>query len=69
MKNVRLILSVATLVLLVGGYAASQAAVFNGSTEAYAKKIDSPQIQALALILLVGAVALAFVRDPEANGK
>ena len=61
MKNLRPILSLVVLVLLVGGYGASQAAVMSGSTEAYAKKVDCPQTQWIALGVLVLSVLCALV--------
>jgi hypothetical protein len=69
MKNLRPILSLVVLVLLVGGYGASQSAVFSGTTEAYAKKVDCPQTQWIALGVLLLSIACAFIREPGADEK
>jgi hypothetical protein len=58
-----------TLLVLGGGYAASQYAVFTGTTESYAKKIDSPQTQLIALAILVAAIVLALLPNKEADEK
>lgn len=69
MKTIRTVLTVATIALLGLGYAASQFAYFQGqeATIAYAQRIDSPPVRLLSLVLLVAAVVLGFVREPEAD--
>lgn len=69
MKNIRLMLSVSVLAFLALGYAASQMAVFQGTTFAYAQKVDCPPVQWLSLFFLVICIVFAFIRDPEANEK
>lgn len=65
MKTVRYALSVLTVLLLAAGYGASQFAFFGGETAAYAQRVDQPPVRMLSLILLLAAVALAFVRDED----
>jgi hypothetical protein len=69
MRKLRVLISVAVLVLLPLGYAASQYMALGGSAEEYARRIDCPPVQWLALALLVVCVVLAFIRDEEANEK
>jgi hypothetical protein len=72
MKNLRLILSGICVLGLGFGYAASQAAFFQGreAAAAYAIRSDSPMISTAAALLMLTALALAFVpgtgEDPEA---
>lgn len=60
-------------VALLGGlYAASQVAVFKGREEAvaYSRWIDQPWMMALAALLLVSALILAFVgRRAEGDSR
>jgi hypothetical protein len=51
------------VLLLGGGYLASQRAFFSGTTEQYAKAIDSPQVALLALAILITCVVLASMRQ------
>jgi hypothetical protein len=51
--------------LLGGGYLASQWAFLNGTTEQYAKAIDTPQVAVMALALLLACVVLACLRQEE----
>ena len=51
------------------GYAGSQFAALQGSGASYAVKIDSPPIQLLSLVILLGSVLLAFIPDKGANEK
>jgi hypothetical protein len=63
MKLARLTVSLAAILLLGGGYVASQVAVLNGQSAEYALKVDQAPIRFLALVILLAAIALAFVKD------
>ena len=65
MKNLRAVLSAATVLLLGLGYAGSQAAAMQGEAANWASRIDSKAVANLALVLLVAAIILSFVRDRE----
>lgn len=69
MNAARLAVSLALTVLLAGGYAASQWAALTGQAVDYAKRVDVPTIQALALVLLVAVVALAFIPERTDEAK
>lgn len=69
MKSLRTLLSIIVLGLLMLGYAGSQFAALQGSGASYAVKIDSPPIQLLSLVILLGSVLLAFIPDKGANEK
>jgi hypothetical protein len=69
MKTLRLGLSVATIVLLAGGYIASQLAVFGGRQVQYAQQIDQPSIRMLALLLFLAAVVLSFIPNEEESAE
>jgi hypothetical protein len=59
----------AAALLMAGGYFASQAAFINGRAAEYAKSIDTPQIQLIALLLFVGCVVLACLPQQEGDGQ
>lgn len=63
MAFVRTAVALITLVLLAGGYAASQLAFFNASTAQYIAALDASPVPMLSLGLLVTLVILAFVKD------
>jgi len=65
MKTVRLALSVLSVLLLLAGYLASQAAALDGTAADYAQKVDAAPIRILALVFLVAAIVLSFVREGE----
>jgi len=65
MRTARFVVVVVLTVLVVGGYAASQVAYFNGTATEYAAKVDTPSIRILSLLLLLVSIAMAFVREPE----
>lgn len=67
MKSARQIVGILLIVLLTLGYAASQWMTLQGRAAEWAAKVDVPPIRMLALVLLVGALALAFVPDREAT--
>jgi FtsH-binding integral membrane protein len=67
MKTVRNALSLIVVILLGGGYAASQAAVLQGRAVEYARQIDQPAVHFLALVLFIGCIVLAFF--PEREGE
>jgi hypothetical protein len=61
MALVRTAVALITLVLLTGGYAASQLAFMNGTTAQYIAALDASPVPMLSLALLVTMVVLAFV--------
>jgi hypothetical protein len=65
MKTLRVVLAAVSILLLLAGYLASQWAAFTGSAADYAAKADQTPIRILALVLLVAAIALAFVPERE----
>lgn len=71
LDRVRLGLSVLSVALLGGLYAASQLAVLQGRDQAmaYSHWIDQPWMQVLAALILLSALVLAFVgrKDGSAN--
>ena len=69
MKNFRILMSIAVFALLMLGYAASQLMTLQGSAIEYAKRVDCPPVQWLSLAILLICIALAFIRDEEADGK
>jgi hypothetical protein len=61
----RLICTSGLALLIVGGYVASQVAVWKGNAESYAKQIDQPSIALLALVLLVAVIACGALFGKE----
>ncbi len=64
MKHVRLALSALTVLLLLGGYAASVVAYPENAAD-HAKLMDTGFVRLAAAVLFVVAVALAFLPDRE----
>ncbi len=67
MSLIRWVLSIAVVLLLGAGYAASVAAALSGQTADYAQRVDQSPIRNLALLVLLASVALAFVKAPKAD--
>ena len=65
MRTLRTALTAAALCLLCAGYASSQIAYFQGTFADYAAKVDSAPIQRLALLFLIAAVVLTFIKDRD----
>ena len=65
MRTVRTAFAILVIALLCSGYAASQWAYFHGDAAGYAQRVDVPAVRTLALVILVGAILLAFIRDRE----
>jgi hypothetical protein len=65
MKTVRFAFSAVALLLLAGGYAASQLAYFRGEWSEYAHKVDQPAVVFVALAVFLIALGLAFVPSDE----
>ena len=65
MSFLRYSLTVAALLALAAGYAASQYAFFNGRAAEYAQTVDTPFVKILALLILLVAIALSFLPDKE----
>ncbi len=63
MSSLRTFLSVVVLVLLAAGYVGSQYAYFTGSATEWAQRMDQPPIVWLALLVLVGAIALSLRKE------
>ncbi len=69
MELIRLVVAGVTGVLLTGGYLASVSAYFNQDAAGYAARISSSPVPMLALVLLLGTVALAFVPSKETDDE
>jgi hypothetical protein len=68
MKLLRFMLSTLSVLLLLAGYLASQYEyLILRDPSGYAMRVDSPAIRNLALLLLVSAIVLSFVRDKESE--
>ncbi len=63
MKTVRLALSVLSVLSLLVGYLASQAAALNGTAGDYAQKVDAAPVRTMALVILIAALVCAVVPD------
>lgn len=61
MKLVRLLVVTIGLLLMTVGYAISQQRFFQGATKEYIDRLDGSPVPMLSLVLLLAAVALAFV--------
>lgn len=66
MKNVRLAVSLIGVLLVVGGYFASQYAYFFGDPTQYSKAVDASQIPYLALFVLLMCVIFLLIPTEEA---
>ncbi|RYG22097.1 hypothetical protein EON82_17720 [bacterium] len=69
MTNLRAALTSLVVALLALGWLGAALASMSGEAAAWAEKVDGPQagpIRLLALVVLFGAIALAFVPDREA---
>jgi hypothetical protein len=62
-KLLRHVASIAVLVLLGGGYIASQVYAFNGEATQWARTVDNPSMVWLSLVVLAGAIGLSFVKE------
>ena len=70
MTNLRTAFASLVVVLLVLGWGRATSAAMSGEAFEWAKLVDGPQagpIRLLALVMLLGAIALAFVQDREAT--
>lgn len=68
MKTIRLGISCLGLLLLAGGYAASQMAYWQGRAADFARQIDTPPVVALSAIVLIASLLLSLKADAdEAN--
>lgn len=67
MNLARLLLAILALILIGGGYAASQLAFFGGRSAEYARSIDQAPIAMLALVLLVGSIAIYSLSRSEVD--
>lgn len=63
MKSLRLFLSIAVLVLLGSGYIASQYHALNGTPVDWTLWVENPAIVSVSLLVLLGAIALAFLKE------
>ena len=69
MSAFRQLFCIIVTVALVCGYGFSQWSLFNGDAAEYATKVDSPLVSALAAIVLLASVVLAFIRTAEDKGE
>ena len=60
-----MLVALVAFALLGGGYLASQLAAVKGNHAAFANQMDQIPIRVLACIALLGAIVLAFLKDPE----
>jgi len=67
MSGLRTALGIVASSALAAGYAASQWAVVTRSTAEYSAAVDRPVVQAIALVTLAAATALAFWKDGESR--
>ena len=70
MTNLRTAFASLVVVLLVLGWGRAASAAMSGQALEWAQLVDGPQagpIRLLALVMLLGAIALAFVKDREAT--
>lgn len=68
MTNLRTAFASLVVVLLVLGWGRAATAAMNGEATEWVKLVDGPQagpIRLLALVILLGAIALAFVKEKE----
>jgi len=69
MTNLRTAFASLVVVLLILGWGRAAMAAMNDGARDWALLVDGPQagpIRMLALVVLLGAIALAFVKEPEA---
>ncbi|MBS1723515.1 MAG: hypothetical protein JSS66_11240 [Armatimonadetes bacterium] len=69
MRTLRTAVGMIGVLLMAGGYFASQYAYWVGDPAAYSKALDTSAVPYLSLVLLVGAVALAFVPEKVEEAK
>ncbi len=65
MKTARIGVMTASLILCGVGYFVSQASFFFGSTANYVSALDQSSIPVLSTLLLLAAVVLGFVPNPD----
>ena len=65
MELIRLAVASITGILVVGGYFASLAAYFGGTTTDYIDRLDNSMIPVLALVLIAAVTILAFIPSQE----
>lgn len=65
MKTARTLVGIIAILLLGGGYFASQYAYFAGDPAAYIKALDSSSVPWLALLLLIATVGLVVVPEKD----
>ena len=70
MNLIRALVVGAAALLLAGGYFASVAAFFSGTTAQHATAFGSPAVRALSLAVLAACIVLAcFVQEQEEGRK
>ncbi len=65
MTNLRAALTALVVALLVVGWGGAALASMSGTAADWAVKADAAPVRALALVVLAGAVVLAFVPEKE----
>lgn len=65
MTNLRTALTALVVALLVAGWGGAAFAAMGGTAAEWAARMDAAAIRALALVVLAGAVVLAFVPERE----
>ena len=67
MTNLRAALTALLATLLVAGWGGAALAAMGGTAGDWATKADAAPIRLLALVALLGSIALAFVPDRESE--
>lgn len=65
MKALRNMIALVAVVFLGSGYFASQLAMMRQEPSRFALQVDQPAIRMLSLVLLLGAIVLAFIPEKE----
>jgi len=71
MKTVRLALASVITLIVCGGYVVSQIMYLNGpeAVTNFEAKVNQPTIHALMLVVFLGAIAIGFIPDREADTR
>lgn len=65
MRRARDLVMAVAMVVLGGGYLASQWAAYSGNASDVAAKLDQPPVRVLAALLVLATVILSILPDPK----